>query len=320
MTQTQSRLSAATAKARLSPGQIILKDLRQNKYIYLLAIPVILYYVLFHYGPMYGMIIAFKDYRPPLGINGSPWVGLANFKAFVTDFNFTRVIKNTFLINVYDLLFGFPIPIIFALLLNEIKSSSFKRVTQTLTYLPHFISMVVICGIIRDFCASNGVVVQIMTSLTGKEGYDLLSKSELFRTIYVSTNIWQHFGWNSIIYIAALSGVDPTFYEAAVVDGAGRFKQMIKITLPCIAPTIIVMLILRLGQMMSVGFEKIILLYNPLTYETADVIQSFVYRRGLLQQDYSFSAAVGLFNSVINLLFVVTANKLSRRYSETSLW
>ena len=248
-------------------------DLVKNRYIHIMAIPVIVYYILFHYGPMYGVIIAFKDFVPTRGILGSKWVGLKHFISFIQDFNFTRVVRNTFLINLYNLLFGFPIPIIFALLLNELRNDKFKRVTQTITYLPHFISIVVVSGIIKDFVSSNGVIVQILVNFFGMAETDLLQKSNLFRSIYVSTEIWQRFGWNSIIYIAALSGIDPTYYEAAVVDGAGRFKQTMKITLPSIAPTIIILLILRLGQMMSLGFEKIILLYNPLTYETADVIQ-----------------------------------------------
>lgn len=298
----------------------IKRDFIKNKYIYFLAIPVVVYYVIFHYGPMYGLIIAFKEYKPTLGIIGSRWVGFENFISFFNDFSFVRIIRNTFLINIYDILFGFPIPIIFALMLNELKSSALNRLTQTITYLPHFISMVVICGIIKDFCSTRGLVMNMLSSLFGMEQYDLLSKASLFRTLYVSTNIWQSFGWNSIIYIAALTCIDPILYESATVDGAGRFKQMMKITLPGIAPTIIIMLILRFGQIMSVGFEKIILLYNPLTYETADVIQSFVYRRGLLDYDYSFSSAVGLFNSVINFLFVFCANKISKTFSETSLW
>lgn len=301
-------------------GSVIRKDFAANKYVYLLAVPFLVYYIIFQYGPMYGMIIAFKDYKPVLGILGSPWVGLKHFINFFHDFNFTRVITNTFLINFYDLIFGFPFPIIFALLLNEITHTRFKRVTQTLTYLPHFISMVVICGIIRDFCGSEGIVVQLLSSVFGIAKMDLLSQAQYFRPIFVSTNIWQSFGWNSIIYIAALSGVDPTLYEAATVDGAGRLRQMVSITIPCIMPTIIIMLILRLGQMMSVGYEKIILLYSPITYSTADVIQSYVYRRGLLNYDYSFSSAVGLFNSVINFVFVLAANRLSKTFSETSLW
>lgn len=295
-------------------------EVKRNKYIYILAIPVILYYVIFHYGPMYGIIISFMDYKPSLGVLRSKWVGLEHYINFAKDFNFKRVVRNSFLINAYGLLFGFPIPIIFALLLNEIKNSAFRRTTQTITYLPHFISAVVFCGIVKDFCDDSGVIVNILHNMFGMEKQDLLSKSELFRTIYISSGIWQSFGWNSIIYIAALSSVDPNLYEAAMIDGANRFKQIIHITIPGILPTIIIMLILRLGQMMSVGFEKIILLYNPLVYETADVIQSYVYRRGLLNYDFSFSAAVGFFNSVINFLLVLFANKLSHSIGETSLW
>jgi putative aldouronate transport system permease protein len=298
----------------------IRKDLVINRNLHLMAIPVFLYYLVFHYGPMYGVIIAFKDFLPSKGIWRSQWIGLENFITFFKDYNFVRIIRNTFLINVYSLLFGFPIPIIFALLLNEIRGSAFKRFTQTVTYLPHFISIVVMCGIIKDFVEPDGLVVQILVYLFHMKKVDLLSQAGLFRGIYVGTGIWQEFGWNSIIYIAALTAIDPTLYEAAVVDGAGRFRQVIHITIPSIMPTIIILLILRIGQMMSVGYEKIILLYNPLTFETADVIQSYVYRRGLLQFDYSFSAAAGLFNSLINTFFVLSANKISKTFSETSLW
>jgi putative aldouronate transport system permease protein len=285
-----------------------------------MALPVIAYYAIFHYGPMYGLVIAFMEYRPALGLWRSRWLGIGNFTAFFKDYSFFIVLRNTFLINAYDLLFGFPVPVVFALLLNEIRSSFFRRTIQTITYLPHFISMVVLCGMIKDFCDTNGVIVNLLSTLFGMKKANLLSQSQLFRSIFIASNIWQHFGWNSIIYIAALAGVDVALYEAAIIDGAGRFKQTIHITLPGILPTIVVMLILRLGQMMSVGFEKVILLYNPLTYETADVIQSFVYRRGLLNYDYSFSSAVGLFNSVINFALVYLANRLSRECGQTSLW
>jgi len=297
----------------------IKKDMLINKYIYILSIPVILYYIVFHYAPMYGLIIAFKDFKPSLGIFQSKWVGFKHFETFFHDYSFIRVLRNTVLINLYNLIFGFPLPIIFALMINEIKNNKFKRISQTLTYMPHFISTVVICGIIKDFVSADGVVVQLLSAF-GMEKVDLLSKTQLFRTIYVSTDIWQHLGWNSIIYIATLTNINPEYYESAVLDGASRMKQIIYITIPLLAPTIIILLILRIGQLMSLGWEKIVLLYNPLTYETADVIQSYVYRRGLLEYEYSFSSAVGMFNSVVNFVLVVLANKISSTFSETSLW
>ncbi len=297
----------------------ILLDIKRNKYIYIMLLAVVVWYCIFCYAPMYGAIIAFKNYSIGRGIFNSPWVGFKHFAAFFNDINFLRVVKNTFLINIYDILWGFPAPIIMALLLNEVRNRYFKRTIQTLTYLPYFISMVVVCGIIIDFTSSNGIINQLLSGL-GVEKTNLLSKSEYFRTIYVSSGIWQNVGWGSIIYLAALTNISPELYESAVIDGAGKWKQLIHITLPGIASTIIVLLILRMGSIMSVGFEKIILLYNPLTYETADVIASYVYRKGLLNADYSYSTAIGLFNSVINFLFLVGSNWLSKRHTESSLW
>lgn len=298
---------------------VIVKDFIKNKFVYMMAVPMLLYYILFHYQPMYGAIIAFKNFSPGRGIIDSPWAGLYHFKSFFEGAFFWRIFRNTFLINIYDIIFGFPAPIILALLINEIRKIFFKRLVQTVTYLPHFISLMVICGMIIDFTSSNGIINDII-ELLGGERRTLLLKPELFRTIYISTNIWQSVGWGSIIYLSALTGIDPQLYEASIIDGAGRWRQTISITIPGILPTIIIMLILRLGRMMDVGFEKVILLYNPSTYETADVISSFVYRKGLLEFNYSFSAAVGLFNSIINFSMLVTANWISRKANETSLW
>ncbi|SFP95304.1 ABC transporter permease [Caldicoprobacter faecalis] len=284
-----------------------------------MALPVIAYYIIFHYMPMYGAIIAFKEFNPALGIIRSPWVGFKHFKSFFEGVYFWRLIRNTLLISIYSLVWGFPAPIILALLLNEVKNNYFKRTVQTISYLPHFISLVVVCGIIKDFTSTDGVINDII-ELLGGERTNFLMKPEWFRPIYVGSGIWQEVGWGSIIYLAAITNIDPELYEAATIDGASRWKQTWHITLPGIVPTIVILLILRLGGLMSVGFEKIILLYNSATMETADVISSYVYRRGLLDFDYSFSAAVGLFNSVINLILITSANKLSRKISETSLW
>lgn len=297
----------------------IIKDIRRNKYIYLMLIPVILWYIVFMYLPMYGSVIAFKDFKPALGILGSPWVGFEHFKDFFNDVYFGRIIKNTFLVSIYDIIWGFPAPIILALLLNELKGKYIKSTVQTLTYLPYFVAMVVVCGIIKDFVSTEGLITEVF-SLFGFEKANMLGNADLFRTIYVASNIWQGVGWGSIIYLAAISGIDPSLYEAAIVDGAGKWKQTLHITLPCISSTMIILLILRLGSMMNVGYEKIILLYNPITYKTADVISTYVYRKGLLEFGYSYSAAVGLFNSVINLVFLIVANKLSKKFSESSLF
>ncbi|MBM6996714.1 sugar ABC transporter permease [Paenibacillus sp. DXFW5] len=295
------------------------RDFRMNKYLYLMMIPVIAYYVIFHYGPMYGAIIAFKDFTPIKGILGSDWVGLKHFEDFFGSYYFLRVLKNTILISLYTLAFEFPAPILLALLINEVRRRYFKRVVQTITYMPYFISLVVICGIITDFTNADGLINRLFM-LLGYDGQAMLQKPELFRPIYVLSEIWQRIGWESIIYIAALMSIDLEQYEAARMDGASRLKQMIYITLPGLLPVITIMFILRMGNLLNVGFEKIILLYNPVTYETADVISSFVYRKGLLEFGWSYSSAVGLFNSVINLALLVSANYISRKVNENSLW
>ncbi|ANS75396.1 sugar ABC transporter permease [Paenibacillus yonginensis] len=297
----------------------LIRDFKLNKYLYLMMVPVIAYYLVFFYGPMYGALIAFKDYSPMKGILGSDWVGLKHFEDFFGSFYFLRVLKNTILISLYTLLFEFPAPILLALLINEVRRKKFKRVVQTITYMPYFISLVVICGIITDFTNADGLLNRLFVFL-GYDGQAMLQKPELFRPIYVLSEIWQRIGWESIIYIAALMSIDLEQYEAARMDGASRLKQMIYITLPGLLPTIMIMFILRMGNLLNVGFEKIILLYNPVTYETADVISSFVYRKGLLEFGWSYSSAVGLFNSVINLVLLITANTLSRRATQNSLW
>lgn len=314
------RVLMATKLETPGLGARIKRELTKNKYIYLLALPVIAYYIIFCYWPMFGLVIAFKQYELGKGIFDSKWVGLKYFMEFFKSRNCLRLIGNTLGISLYDLIAGFPAPIIFALLLNEIRSSKFKRTVQTITYLPHFISLVVLCGMITDFFAAEGIITKILMKFGGSQ-INYLGAPKYFKTIYVTTNIWQGIGWGSIIYLAALSGISPELYEAATVDGAGRFRQLLAVTLPGIAPTIVIMLILRMGQLMSVGFEKIILLYNPGTYETADVISSFVYRRGIGESaQYSFSSAVGMFQSVINLVLLLGANFLSKRFSGNSLF
>ena len=295
------------------------KDWQRNRALYAIVIPVLLFYILFHYKPMYGAIIAFKDYTPALGVAKSPWVGFDNFIRFFNSVYFVRLIRNTILLSLYNLLFGFPAPIILALLLNEVRNKKFKSLTQTVTYLPHFISMIVVTGMLTNFCMTSGLFNDIIV-LLGGERSPLLQDPKLYRTIYVASSIWQEVGWGSIIYLSALAGVDSQLYEAAQIDGAGKWKQMINVTLPAITPTIIIMLILKIGSLMNMGYEKTILLYNASTYETADIISSYIYRIGLLEQDWSYSTAIGLFNSVINFALLIFANKISKRYSETSLW
>jgi putative aldouronate transport system permease protein len=268
---------------------------------------------------MYGTIIAFKDYVPTKGITGSPWVGFKHFESYFNGFYFWRLLSNTILISILELIWGFPAPIILAILLNEIRVKFFKSTVQTITYLPHFISLVVICGMIRDFTSTSGLINDILVFFGGSRRA-MLQYPELFRPIYIISGVWQHIGWDSIIYLAALSSIDTEQYEAASIDGAGRFRKMLHITLPGLLPTIIILLVLRMGRMLNVGFEKIILLYNPTTYSTADVISSYVYRRGLQQFDYSFSSAVGLFNSLINFILIIITNKLSNKISGSGLW
>lgn len=295
------------------------KDWIRNRSLYVIVIPVLIFYIVFHYKPMYGAIIAFKDYTPALGVSKSPWVGFANFTRFFKSVYFGRLIKNTILLSVYNLIFGFPAPIILALLLNEIHNKKFKSLTQTVTYLPHFISLIVVTGMLTDFSMTTGLFNDII-KFFGGEASPLLQNPKLYRGIYVASSIWQEVGWGSIIYLSALSGVDQQLYEAAAIDGAGKWKQLLNVTLPGIAPTIIIMLIMKMGSLMNMGYEKTILLYNPSTYETADIISSYIYRIGLLEQDWSYSTAIGLFNSLINFGLLIFTNKMSKRYSETSLW
>lgn len=320
MANIQPLQSAQTSrtKAKTSTNKYV-RDFILNKYLYLMMIPVLVYYAVFHYAPMYGALIAFKEYSPMKGILGSEWVGFAHFKDFFGSYYFWRILKNTIVISLYSLVFEFPAPIILALLINEVRSKMFKRVAQTITYMPYFISLVVICGIITDFTNADGIINRLFM-LFGYDGQAMLQKPELFRSIYILSEIWQRIGWESIIYIAALMSIDLEQYEAARMDGASRWKQIMYITLPGIMPTIAIMFILRMGNLLNVGFEKIILLYNPVTYDTADVISSFVYRKGLLEFGWSYSSAVGLFNSVINLVLLITANYISRKVNKSSLW
>lgn len=315
----KSRQAAYPFLAKESFGVRLRRNYLEHKLYYWLVIPIVLYYVIFHYLPMFGIVIAFQDYRPAKGLFGSNWVGFEHFQEFFESIYAGRLIRNTLLINVLLLLFSFPAPILLALLLNEVKAARFKKTVQTISYMPHFISMVVICGLLVDFCSSTGIITSI-TTLFGMERDNLLNNPGLFRTIYVASDIWQQIGWGSIIYLATLSGTDPNLYEAAAIDGAGRFQQVIHVTLPALVPLIMLQLIMRMGQMMNVGYEKIILLYNGLTYETADVISSYVYRRGLQTGDFSFGSAVSLFNSLCNILLLVTANSLSARLTHESMW
>ncbi|WP_339268675.1 ABC transporter permease subunit [Paenibacillus sp. FSL K6-1330] len=292
----------------------------RNWELYLFIAPAFLYFVIFHYGPMYGIQIAFKNFIPTLGITGSPWVGFDHFERFFNSYYFWDLLWNTLSISLYELAIGFPLPIILALAFNEVKDSFFKRTVQTVTYAPHFISVVVMSGMIITFLSpSSGMIVNFVEML-GFQAPQFLTDPAWFKTVYVLSGVWQSAGWGTIIYLAALSGVDPQLHEAAVVDGASRFKRILHINIPAIIPTITILLILNMGSILGVGFEKILLLQNPLNMSSSDVISTFVYRSGLVDAQYSFSTAVGLFNSVINAILLIAVNQIARRTSENSLW
>jgi putative aldouronate transport system permease protein len=295
------------------------KDFKKNKGLYLLILPVIVFYIIFCYGPMMGLSIAFEDYNPAQGLFGGAFVGFKYFKEFFNDYYFLRIIKNTVVISLSTLVFSFPAPIILALMVNEVVNRHFSRAVQTITYMPHFISTVVICGMVLQLTNKTGALTSFL-HMFGVPAVTMLNQPNMFVPIYVITGIWQSVGWGSIIYLAALTNIDQELYNAAKVDGAGKFKQLTNVTLPCLMPTIVIMLILDVGKIFSIGYEKIILLYNPLTYETADVITTFVYRKGILEANWSYSTAIGLFNSVVSFALVFITNKLSKKYSGSSLW
>ena len=300
-------------------GYRLKRDFQKNRSLYFMIIPVVLFYILFHYKTMYGAIIAFYNYRPARGLEGSKWVGLDHFIYFFKSPFFMRTLKNTLAISLLNLLFAFPAPIILALLLNEVRNKYFKKVVQTVTYLPHFISSVIICGMLTSFCLSTGLFNDIIELFGGKR-IPLLQGTDYYRTIYIASDIWQTIGWSSIIYLAALSGVDKNLYEAAQLDGANKWKQTWHITIPGILPTIMIQLILRIGTLMSVGYDKTLLIYNPTNYAVSDIISTYNFRMGLELGDWSYATAIGLFNSVVNCILLVMSNKLSKKYTENSLW
>ncbi len=306
-----------------------LRELDRGKYVYLMFLPVFLYYLIFAYFPMYGIVIAFQDFRPGMDFfSGAKWIGFDHFRVFFSSPLALKLIKNTIVLNLWSLVLGFPAPIILALLLNELRNEKFKRLVQTVSYLPHFVALVVIIGIVKDVLSSEGLFNTIRLQLHTLMGLDpstfkpllYLNIPKFFRPIYVLSGIWQGVGWGSILYLSNLASIDPGLYEAAEIDGAGRFQKMFHITIPGIQPTITIMLIFAIGGLMASGFEKIILLYQPLTYEVADTIGSYMYRAGLEESKYGASTAIGLFGTAINFLMLVFANKVAAKLSETSLW
>jgi len=295
-------------------------DILRNKFVYLCIIPIAAFFIIFSYAPMGGVLIAFQEFNPRLGMWRSEWVGLDNFRTFFDSIFLARLFRNTLTLSFLDLLFGFPLPIIFALLLNEVRILKFKKAAQTISYMPYFISTVVLCGLAVSFTMSGGAVASFVGNLTGNPDVNLIGDPRYFRTIFVIMNLWQGFGYGSIIYLAALSNTDMELYEAAAIDGAGRWKQMIYITLPAIKNISIFALILRMASVLSVSTDKIILMYSPATFETADVLGTYIYRVGLLGGQYGLTAAVGLLNSVIGFTLLIIANHISRRFADFRLF
>lgn len=298
----------------------ILKQIKRDQIFLLLLAPVLVYYILFRYVPMFGIVISFKDYNLFKGLTGSQWVGLKYYKLFLENPDALIIIKNTVVLGGYKLLFGFPAPIVLALLLNELRSKVYKRFVQTVSYLPYFLSTVVVSSIIVMLLSPSTGWLNHMLQRLGFPTINFLQESEWFRTIYVSSEIWQQVGWGSIIFLAAITTIDPQLYEAAKMDGAGRLRQIWHVTLPGIATTVVIMFILQIGHVLEIGFEKVFLLSNAATYDTSDVISTYVYRVGLLQSGFSYGTAIDLFMGIIGFILVYTSNKLSRRFGETSLW
>ncbi len=307
-------------KKKESLGIRLWKNMKKNWILYVMIAPVAVYYIVFAYTPMYGILLAFKNYKVKLGILGSPWVGLDHFQRFFSAYNFKQLIGNTVGISVYSLIIGFPIPIVFALMLNYLTHHKLKKIVQMVSYAPYFISTVVICGMITIFMAPDTGILNVLRGFFGLESVNFLARPEWFKSIYVWTGVWQGMGWSSIIYISALAGVDYEMHEAAIVDGATKIQRMLHVDLPSIKPTILMLLILQMGSIMNVGFEKVYLLQNTLNKSAASVISTYVYEVGLINSDYGYSTAVGLFNSLINLALVVTANQLSKRFAGESLF
>lgn len=296
----------------------------QNRYLLILFTPGFLYFIIFCYVPMGGIVVAFQNYSPFLGFLHSPWVGMQNFISFFTSTYIWRIVRNTLLLNLYGMAVGFTVPIVFALFLNELRSNAYRRVVQTITYFPYFLSWPIVAGLVVQMLSPTGVINHLLHGLFGIEPIYFLIKPQFFRGIFVAANLWKGIGFSAVLYLAAMAGIDPSLYESAVIDGANRLQRTLHITVPGLMPTIAILFILNLGSLLSVGIEPVLLLYNPLTYETADVIGTFVYRRGLAgagaPPDFGLGAAVGLAQSVVGFVLIVTANSVTKRISEYHLW
>lgn len=298
--------------------QLTVEHIQKYWILYLMMIPATVLLILFTYGPMYGIIMAFQDFSVFKGYTGSPFVGLKHFQRLFSDPLFYRLFKNTFMVGVLDFLFSFPAPLIFALILNEVRKVRFKSVVQSISYLPHFIPLVVMVGIIFELFGSYGIINSLLSSL-GMEPISFFTKSEWFLPLYIGSGVWKTIGWGSIIYMGALTNIDSTLYEAADMDGANRWHKMWHVTLPSLRPTVVTLFILNAGGIMQVGFEKVFLMSSPATYEVSDVLSTYVYRQGILNSDFSYSAAVGLFNNIVALLFVLLANKIAKKLGEEGI-
>ncbi|MEK3700844.1 ABC transporter permease subunit [Paenibacillus sp. FSL R10-2199] len=319
MNKAEIHNKAAVPRFRREPGRRLVRQIARRYDLYLMLLIPVTWYLVFHYGPLYGLQIAFKNFNPGKGILGSSWVGFEHFQRFFDSYYFWRLLWNTLSINLFSLLIAFPVPIMLALLINEIGSKRYSKLLQNVTYIPHFISVVVIVGILSVLLSPSGPVNMLIQALGGTPTR-FMESAAWFKTIFISSNIWQNMGWQSIIYIAALSGINPQLYEAAKMDGASRIRRIWHVSLPGIIPVIVILLILDIGQFMNIGFEKILLMQNNLNLEASDVISTFVYTTGILKGEYSYTAAIGLFNSLINLTLLLLVNRFARKTSDTSLW
>lgn len=316
----QEAVEVAPKSPRISKWANFLRRVRRERTWYIMMAIPFAYYLIFHYLPMGGIVLAFQDYKMGRGVFGSDWVGFKWFVQFFESFYFWRLMRNTLLLSFLTIVFGFPVPIIFALMLNEMKVLPLKRIAQTVSYLPHFVSLVIIVGMLVTFLSPNNGIINLVIKSMGGEAINFMGLQSWFRPLYIGSGIWQHFGFASIIYLASIAGISQELYDAAEVDGASRLQRIRFITIPGMAPTIIILLILNLGRALAVDFEKVLLMYTPATYEVADVIPTYVYRRGIIDSKYGFASAVGLFANVINLGFLVVFNRLARRFTDTSLW
>lgn len=317
-----TKIAHSEAANLISPAKYskLRRSWMKYKSFYLMLIPGLLYILIFHYGPMFGLVISFKNYKIFQGIWGSLWVGFDNFIKLFTSTKFYQVLSNTFIISLYKIVFGFPAPIILAILINEVRNRFFARSVQTIVYLPHFISWVVTSGLVINFLSPTDGFVNGLIKLSGGDPIFFMGLPEYFRSILVGSDIWKEFGWSAIIYLAALAGVSPDINEAAIIDGASKIKRIVYITIPSIMPTIIILLLLRIGGVLNAGFEQVLSMYNPAVYDVGDIIDTYVYRVGIIERDYGFSSAVGLFKSLIACMLLLGANWLAKKLKQDGIF